>query len=89
MYLGKVIGTVVSTSKVDALIGHKFLLFQPLSEKFAPVGHVEIAVDACGAGAGELVMVLKGSSARSLFDGKSSPIDAAIVGIVDQVEVTV
>lgn len=87
MYLGKVVGTVVSTSKDPSLIGSKFLLVQKLTEKLIPVGTAEVAVDSVGAGTGEIVLVAKGSSARYFSTGKKdSPIDAAIVGIVDTVE---
>lgn len=86
MYLGKVIGTVVSTSKDKNLTGSKLLVVQKLSDKLLPVGETEIAVDSVGAGAGEVVIVSKGSSARYVFNKKDSPIDASIVGIVDTVE---
>jgi len=86
MYLGKVVGTVVSTSKNDNLIGMKFLLIEQLDEKMNRVGNVEIAVDSVGAGTGETVIVCKGSSARIVFEG-NPPVDTVIVGIVDTVEV--
>lgn len=86
MYLGKVVGTVVSTSKNVNLVGSKLLIVQRLTEKLTPAGGTEIAVDSVGAGKGEIVIVSKGSSARYIFGNKESPIDAAIVGIVDTVE---
>lgn len=87
MYLGKVIGTVVSTSKDPSLIGSKLLIVQKLTEKLIPVGGSEVAVDSVGAGTGEIVLVSKGSSARYFSTGKKeSPIDAAIVGIIDSIE---
>jgi ethanolamine utilization protein EutN len=87
MYLGKVIGTVVSTSKDPSLIGSKFLIVQKLTEKLVPTGGTEVAVDSIGAGTGEIVLISKGSAARYFSMGKKeSPIDAAIVGIVDSVE---
>lgn len=86
MYLGKVIGTVVSTSKRDELIGMKMLVVQYLDEHLQPKEETEVAVDAVGAGTGEIVIVCKGSAARYVF-GDKYPIDTTIVGIVDTVEV--
>jgi len=88
MYLGKVIGTVVSTSKKESLIGSKFLLVKKLNENYKEISGSEIAVDRVGAGVGEIVIVTKGSSARSTFEDKWVPVDAAIVGIVDSVELS-
>lgn len=86
MYIGKIIGTVVSTRKDDALVGKKILVVQPLSEKLLPDGRAEICVDSVGAGVGEIVLVATGSSAGKVFGTQSSPIDRAIVGIIDSVE---
>lgn len=86
MYLGKVIGTVVSTSKNEKLTGMKLLLVKRLDEWKQPVGETEIAVDSVGAGTGEIVIICKGSSARTIF-GNGVPVDTTIVGIVDTVEV--
>ncbi len=87
MYLGKVIGTVVSTSKAESLVGTKLLMVRKLDEKLKEQSSTEIAVDSVGAGVGEIVIVSKGSSARSVFENKKMPVDASIVGIVDSVEV--
>jgi len=87
MYLGKVIGTVVSTSKNEKLVGCKLLIVEQLDEHLQPKGVSEIAVDAVGAGTGEVVIVCKGSSARYIFGDGTAPIDTSIVGIVDVVEV--
>lgn len=86
MYLAKVIGTVVSTSKRDELVGMKLLLIEKMNEYMEKIGDVEIAVDAVGAGTGETVIICKGSAARFIF-GEKYPIDTTIVGIVDTVEV--
>lgn len=86
MYLARVIGTVVSTSKNEALIGMKLLIVVRLNERLEREGGCEVAVDSVGAGTGELVLVLEGSSARRVFSEKA-PVDKAIVGIVDTVEV--
>lgn len=94
MYLGRVIGTVVSTSKNEQLIGMKFLIVERLTERLEREGSSEIAVDTVGAGNGEIVLVTHGSSARYIFSKPGSdrthqpPIDNAIVGIVDTVEVS-
>lgn len=91
MYIGRVIGTVVSTSKNELLIGMKFLIVERLSERLEREGSSEIAVDTVGAGNGELVIVTTGSSARYILrrgaDGTQPPVDKAIVGIIDTVEV--
>lgn len=86
MYLGKVIGTVVSTSKDQNLVGTKLLIVERLTEKLVSIGETEIAVDSVGAGTGEVVIVAKGSSARYAIGKTEAPIDASIVGIVDTVE---
>jgi ethanolamine utilization protein EutN len=87
MYVGKVIGIVVATRKDDNLIGKKLMVVQPTDSKGQPTGKEEVAVDSVGAGTGEYVLVSKGSSARHIFGNPSSPIDAAIVGIIDSMEV--
>lgn len=87
MYLGRVIGTVVSTSKNENLIGMKLLVVEKLTERLEREGSSEVAVDSVGAGTGEIVIVCKGSSARYVFGNGSAPVDTSIVGIVDTVEV--
>ena len=87
MYLGRVIGTVVSTSKNENLVGMKLLIVEKLTERLERDGTTEVAVDSVGAGTGEIVLVSQGSSARYVFQTASAPIDNAIVGIVDTVEV--
>lgn len=87
MYLAKVIGTVVSTSKDPRLIGFKLLLTQRLTDEGTVTGTPEVCVDTVGAGNGETVIVTKGSSARFAADRREAPIDSTIVGIVDTVEI--
>ena len=90
-YLGKVIGTVVSTVKCPSLTGCKFLIVEKINQDLTAKKQTEIAVDTVGAGDGETVIVVGGSSARMSGDGdkkNSLPVDAAIVGIVDTVEVS-
>lgn len=79
MIIGKVIGSVVSTRKNENLIGSKFMIVEPVE---AEVGRI-IAVDNIGAGIGEYVLIALGSAARIGCGKEESPIDAAIVGIID------
>ena len=85
MYLGKVIGTVVSTIKTPSLTGSKFLIVEKINQDLTAKKQTEIA----GAGDGETVIVVGGSSAR-MSNGKKTdlPVDAAIIGIVDTVEIS-
>jgi len=87
MYLAKVVGTVVATRKDDRLEGCKLLVVQPLDEGGVESGRTVVAVDTVQAGSGEVVLVVTGSSARMTSRTKDSPVDAAIVGIVDTVAV--
>ena len=87
MYLAKVIGTVVSTSKDERLIGFKLMLTRRVDENGAATGAPEVCVDTVGAGTGETILVTKGSSARFAADRANAPLDATIVGIVDSVEI--
>ena len=84
MYLGTVIGTVVASKRTSGLEGARFLVVQPVDEKRRPNGAVEVAVDRVSARPGALVM-LEGSREASLAcDPWFVPVDAAIVGIVDE-----
>ncbi|MBY0375483.1 MAG: EutN/CcmL family microcompartment protein [Bryobacteraceae bacterium] len=89
MILARVVGTVVATRKDPRLEGHKLLIVKPVS----PEGHDEagylIAVDTVSAGNREKVIVVGGSSARMAEGCKDKPIDQAIVGIVDHVDLDV
>ncbi len=87
MILAKVVGTVVATRKDERLVGQKLLLVQALDATGKPQGNYLVAVDTVDAGAGETVLIVSGSSARLAADLKDSPVDAAIVGIVDAVEI--
>ena len=87
MWAGTVVGTVVATPKDESLTGSKLLLVQPMrfgqSAKTGPV----VAVDLIGAGTGERVLVVAGSSARCVTGRAQSAVDAAIIGIIDSIEV--
>lgn len=88
MTLGKVIGTVVCTQKTESLVGVKLQLIQPLSAiALKADGRPIVAVDAIGAGAGEVVLMAAGSSARQTQMTQNTPCDAVIMAIVDSVEV--
>ena len=87
MHLGRVVGTVVATRKDERLTGSKLMITQPLNLDKKPVGEALIAVDTVGAGIGEIVIFTKGTAARYAADKLQSPIDAAIVGIVDNIDV--
>jgi len=88
MQIAKVTGTVVSTNKSEKLMGLKLLIVQPLDiETMAEKGSLSVAIDAVGAGEGEVVMLVGGSSSRqtSVTDGK--PVDMSIVAIIDNIDV--
>ena len=82
MLVGKVIGSIVSTRKNENLIGSKFMIVDPLSVMGGSAERY-VAVDNVGAGIGEIVLVATGSAARIGCYMADSPVDAAIVGIVD------
>lgn len=83
MILGKVYGSVISTSKNEKLIGYKFMLVQYI-ENDELVDKYIVAVDGVNAGIGEKVLVTTGSGARLALDRTDAPVDAVIVGIVDE-----
>ena len=87
MILARVQGTVVSTRKDHGLLGLKLLLVREVDVQFKPTGNQLVAADAVGAGEGEIVMVVAGSSARLTEVSRDKPVDAVVVGIVDAVEV--
>ena len=87
MILARIVGTVVATRKDERLHGRKLLVARPVGvDGQDEKGHL-IAVDTVGAGVRETVLIVQGSSARMAFGCKDCPIDAAVVGIVDTVEV--
>ena len=83
MLIGKVVGSVVSTRKIDNLVGNKFMIVEPLDSMLYAKSRF-VATDNIGAGIGEIVLVAMGSAAR--IGCEKAPIDAAIVGIVDDGE---
>ena len=87
MILAKVVGTVVATRKDARLVRSKLLLAQPIDPRGKAQGNHLVAVDTVDAGFGETVLIVSGSSARMAAGLKDMPVDAAIVGIVDSVNV--
>ncbi len=80
MIIGRVVGSIVSTRKSENLIGNKFMVIEPI-ENMAASGRF-VAIDNIGAGIGETVLVAMGSAARVGME--QAPVDAAVVGIVDE-----
>ncbi|MCX7717640.1 MAG: EutN/CcmL family microcompartment protein [Candidatus Sumerlaeaceae bacterium] len=85
--MGRVVGTVVSTQKDEGMVGFKLLVVQNLDLSMKLTNSYTVAVDAVGAGMGEVVIVVQGSSARLTDQTKNRPVDAAIICIVDSIEV--
>lgn len=87
MLLARIVGTVVATRKDERLVSNKLLVVRPIDPTGKPEGNHLVAVDTVDAGVGEIVLVVSGSSARMAAGLKDTPVDAAIVGVVDHVEV--
>ena len=93
MFLAKVTGSVVSTQKVASITGRKLLTVEPLRveaesrNRLVSTGRTFVVVDTVGAGQGETVLIVQGSSARLTPETEKLPVDAVIVGIVDTVNV--
>ena len=93
MFIAKVTVSVVSTQKVESLVGYKLLVVEPYRlepenrKSLSTTGRTFVAVDTLGAGAGDYVLLTQGSSARLTDETRQLPIDAVVVGIVDQVRV--
>src|SRR5262245_45978148 len=93
MFLAKVTGSVIATQKAASMTGRKMLTVAPLrvepakKAKRVGTGRTVVCVDTVGAGQGEMVLIVQGSSARLTPETDKLPVDAAIVGIVDSVNV--
>jgi len=93
MFLAKVTGSVVSTQKIASMTGRKLLTVEPLRvdpgkrDKLVTTGRTFVVVDTVGAGQGEMVLIVQGSSARMTPETEKLPVDAVIIGIVDTVNV--
>jgi ethanolamine utilization protein EutN len=92
MFIARVRGNVVTTQKVPKMAGKKLLVIEPLqveekSDDFKPTGRCFVAVDSIDAGAGDIVLVTQGSSARMTEATHDAPVDCVVIGIVDTVGV--
>src|ERR1041384_8487009 len=93
MFLARAPGSVVATKKVASMVGSKLLTVEPLRvdpdkrDKLIGTGRTFVCVDTVGAGQGEMVLIVQGSSARLAPETEKLPVDAAIIGIVDSVNV--
>jgi microcompartment protein CcmK/EutM len=88
MTLGRVIGTVISTAKLEVLSGYKILMVQPVDPQGKDAGAVTLALDSVQAGVGDTVLVIdEGNSSRMIVGDSMAPIRTMVVGIVDNVNV--
>ena len=86
MLFARVVGNVVCTRKDDKLVGTKLLMVQPVGLDDKPKGNTLVGIDAVGAGTGELVLLVQGSSARQTSKTENTPVDCTVFAIVDTVE---
>jgi microcompartment protein CcmK/EutM len=86
MLIGRVVGTVVSSNKEQELSGLKLLLVRNADSSGNATGSLVVAIDAVGAGVGEVVLYASGSSARQTKVTQNRPVDATIMAIVDSIE---
>lgn len=93
MFIGRITGSIVSSHKASELVGQKLFVVEPLRVNEAdqsdlqPTGRSFVTVDTVGAGEGEVVLCVQGSSARLTPETKALPIDCAVVGIIDSVSI--
>jgi ethanolamine utilization protein EutN len=93
MFVARVTGSLVSTQKVDAMVGYKLLVVEPYRldadtrRQLTTTGRTFVAVDLLGAGVDDYVLITQGSSARMTEETSKMPVDCVIIGIVDQVHV--
>jgi len=88
MFLGKVVGTVWSTKKSPDLEGVRFLIVHPYDLDKEPTKNIVVVADRMGAGTGEVVMCAFGKAARTAIGNQDMAIEAAVVAIVDRVDIT-
>lgn len=86
MKIGIIIGQVVSTRKNERLEGSKLMITQPVSPQGKPCGDTIVAVDTVGAGVGETVLYAQGSVASRAMRDVTAPVDTAIIGIIDRID---
>ena len=93
MFIARVTGSIVSTQKIDSMVGQKLMVVEPYRvdpndrSSLATTGRTFIACDTLGAGVGDLVLICQGSSARLTAETKDKPVDTVIIGIVDKAHV--
>src|SRR5436305_3378121 len=93
MFIAKVTGSVVATQKLASMTGHKLLTVEPLrvepgqKDRLVSTGRTFVVVDTVGAGEGETVLIVQGSSARLTPQTEKLPVDCTIIGIVDTVNI--
>ena len=87
MKLGRIVGTVVSTTKDEKVDGLKLYIVRDLSMKMVDKDSFVVAADSVGAGVGEVVLYASGSSARQTKATDGRPIDACVMAIVDQIDI--
>ena len=89
MFIGKIVGSVVATQKTDSMRGSKLMMVEPYvvepktRDRLVTTSRSLVAVDLVGAGEGQFVLVVQGSSARMTPETKPLPVDCAIIGIID------
>ena len=88
MLIGRILGTVVSTQKDERLVGKKLLIVRPVDLDGTDLSGYVVAVDTVGAGFHEKVLLVSGSSARMADGNKDCPVDTAIVGVIDTIDLT-
>lgn len=93
MFVARVTGSLIATQKVASMTGHKLLMVEPYRvdeknrDRLIPTGRSFVVVDTLGAGLDEMVLVCQGSSARLTPETEKLPIDAVVIGLVDQVDI--
>jgi ethanolamine utilization protein EutN len=87
MLLAEIVGTVVATRKDPRLVSSKLLVARPMDPRGKPEGNYLVAIDTVDAGVGETVLIVSGSSARMASGLKDCPVDAAVIGIIDTIDV--
>ncbi len=91
MFIAKIVGSLVSTQKTGSMVGSKLMMIEPYvvdpqtRDRFKTTSRSLVAVDIVGAGEGDFVLVVQGSSARMTPETKSLPVDCTIIGVIDTV----
>lgn len=87
MHLARVIGTVWATRKVETLSGYRMLIVRPVTHELEPAGRAVVAVDTVSAAPGQLVYIVRAREASKALEERFNPVDASIVGIVDEIRI--